>query len=270
MSEQELENKAEEQEVIDVDPLEEAARAKGWVPQEEWEGNPEDWRTAKEFIDRSSFFDKINSQNKQIRELQKTIKQFAEHHEKYKQQEADRLVAALKAQKVEALEAQDYATVADIDEKIAEAKEEARKPAASSTQAIESEDFVSFRDQNSWYGSDEEMTEEADALGMAYAIKLQNNGKVPTDAIVLDYVHKQIRKLYPEKFNTRPQGGSPVTQASQTTGKGVQVKSKAGKASASDLTSDQRRIGETFVERGIIKSLDDYAVELQQMGEIVR
>ena len=37
------------------DPIEESARAQGWVPQEEWSGDPSLWRDPQVFLERGLF-----------------------------------------------------------------------------------------------------------------------------------------------------------------------------------------------------------------------
>ena len=38
------------------DPIQEAARGQGWVPQEEWDGDPTQWRDAQVFLERGEYF----------------------------------------------------------------------------------------------------------------------------------------------------------------------------------------------------------------------
>ena len=44
------------------DEYEQRASAEGWVPKEEWTGDPAQWRPAKEFLDRGELFKKIEEQ----------------------------------------------------------------------------------------------------------------------------------------------------------------------------------------------------------------
>ena len=71
--EQEQQGQQQEQ-VIEqpkVDPYEDKARATGWRPLEEFEGDPETWVDAKEFLGRAPLFDKIKHQTKKQKELEK-------------------------------------------------------------------------------------------------------------------------------------------------------------------------------------------------------
>ena len=49
----------EPQEPIASDPYELEAREQGWKPQDEYEGDPNKWRPAKEFVERGELFGKI-------------------------------------------------------------------------------------------------------------------------------------------------------------------------------------------------------------------
>ena len=51
-----------EAQVEQKDPIDEAARAQGWVPQEEWDGDPTQWRDAQVFLERGEYFKTMGSQ----------------------------------------------------------------------------------------------------------------------------------------------------------------------------------------------------------------
>ena len=44
-----------------TNPYDKQAREMGWRPKEEWEGEPEKWRDAKEFVERGELYGKIDS-----------------------------------------------------------------------------------------------------------------------------------------------------------------------------------------------------------------
>ena len=81
---------------IDVDPYEEEAREQGWKPQDEYEGDPNKWRPAKEFVERGELFGKIDSLGKELKETRKALKMLQDHHSKVKETEFDRAVTELK------------------------------------------------------------------------------------------------------------------------------------------------------------------------------
>lgn len=61
----------------EIDPIEAEARAQNWVPRDEFKGDPNTWVDAKSFVERGSFFKKIESQNRRIKELDSIVKTMA-------------------------------------------------------------------------------------------------------------------------------------------------------------------------------------------------
>jgi hypothetical protein len=99
----------------------------GWVPQDEWEGDPEQWRPAKEFLDRGELFKKIEDQNRTIKEFKRALDDLKGHHAKTRETEYARAIQALKAQKIAALEDGDAAAVVKLDDQIDLVKDEQSK-----------------------------------------------------------------------------------------------------------------------------------------------
>jgi len=53
-----------------ADPLADKARASGWRPKEEFEGDPDEWVDAGEFVRRKPLFDQIHNLKKQAKEAE--------------------------------------------------------------------------------------------------------------------------------------------------------------------------------------------------------
>ena len=106
---------------------EQKAMEQGWVPQDQWEGDPEQWRPAKEFLDRGELFKKIEDQNRTIKEFKRALDDLKQHHSKTRETEYARALQALKAQKKTALEEGDADTVIKLDDQIDLVKEEQQK-----------------------------------------------------------------------------------------------------------------------------------------------
>ena len=97
---------------------EEKAMDQGWVPQDQWEGDPDQWRPAKEFLDRGELFKKIEDQNRTIKEFKRALDDLKGHHAKTRETEYARALATLKQQKRTALEEGDAAAVIQLDDEI--------------------------------------------------------------------------------------------------------------------------------------------------------
>ena len=80
-----------------VDSYEQQAREQGWRPKEEYEGDPEKWRPAKEFVERGELFGKIDHMGKELKETRKALKMLQEHHSKVKETEYNNALKELKA-----------------------------------------------------------------------------------------------------------------------------------------------------------------------------
>ena len=86
----EVQQPEQKQVTPEVDSYELQAREQGWKPKEEYEGDPEKWRPAKEFVERGELFGKIDTMGKELKETRKALKMLQEHHSKVKETEFKR------------------------------------------------------------------------------------------------------------------------------------------------------------------------------------
>lgn len=246
------------------DKIESRARSKGWAPEGEWRGNPEDWVDAKEFLGRQKLFDRIDSlkeamksQKKSFEEDFKTIsKAFTEMNEvNYK-----RALEELKARRAIAIEDRDLKAVDALDTEIDETKQrlaetKASKDKPKEKENHESEEFLKFKEANSWYTEDSEMRDDAHSIGIGYAAKNPNK----TEEEVYSYVAARIKKMYPEKFEASP--NVPGEKKEKATVSNVEgstrapvTRTKKGVA-VEDLSETDRNIMKTLIKRGVFKEL---------------
>jgi nicotinamidase-related amidase len=231
---------------------EQKAAEQGWVPQEEWEGDPEQWRPAKEFLDRGELFKKIEDQNRTIKEFKRALDDLKGHHAKTRETEYKRALDTLKAQKLQALEEGDAKSVMDIDDQIDLVKDEQRKLATQVQQPQTGEtnpEFVAWVDRNKWYEQNENMKIFADALGQRLAMA----GK-PASAVLAE-VERQVREEFPHKFKN-PNREKPGAVEGST--------NKGGKGNTElQLSDEERRVMQRFVRTGVM-------TEKQYMEELKR
>ncbi len=232
---------------------EEKAMEQGWVPEDQWEGDPEQWRPAKEFLDRGELFKKIEDQNRTIKEFKRALEDLKGHHAKTRDTEYKRALDTLKAQKVQAIEDGDAQSVVKLDDQIDLVKEEQRKLAAQAHEPAVAElnpEFVAWTERNKWYERDDSMKLFADALGQ----RLAAAGKSP--AAVLTEVERQVREEFPHKFKN-PNRDKPGSVEGST--------NKGGKGSDSfTLSDEERRVMQRFVRTGAMTE-KDYIAELKRI-----
>lgn len=204
---------------------EQSAMAKGWKPKDKWieeGGSEEDWKPAKVFNEIGALKDQLTNTEKEVKKLNKITAIMKEHHLNVRDAAYKQAMTDLKAQRHKALEAEDFVKA----EKIKDQMDEVRDRYDNSNdlppeveevvqQANQTPDpaFTEFLERNPWYkpNTNDEMTKHADALGLAYA----SADRTLTFKEVITKVEKDMRKLYPEKFDT-PR--NPVNDGTNRTG----------------------------------------------------
>lgn len=244
--------KDEAPEVKELSPIEQRAAEQGWVPKEEWSGDEDDWRPAKEFLDRGELFKKIDEQNRTLKDFKKVINDLKTHNARIAKVEYQKAIDSLKSQKKEALLEGDADAVVEIDEKMAhvrEAVKEAERAPVEQPSTDLHPAFLSWKERNSWYDTNKAMRVYADQIG----IELGNKGLSPSD--LLTEVSKQVRAEFPERFQN-PRREAPGAVEGST--------NKGGKSKDSfTLTDDERRVMNRFVKSGAL-SEEDYIKQLKE------
>jgi hypothetical protein len=174
-------NKNNEGEITQVtapnntNPYDKQAREMGWRPKEEWEGEPEKWRDAKEFVERGELYGKIDSVGRELKETRKALKMLQEHHSKVRETEFNRAVEELKAAQKKHLEdgnADEYLKATELLTDI-KAEQKARKVVEETTPKSPpglDPRFVDWTKENSWYERNTDILESllgASSSGMS-------------------------------------------------------------------------------------------------------
>jgi hypothetical protein len=246
VTENQTEVKATEQQVQEpaLSAIEQRAIEMGWRPKEEFEGEEDDFIDAKEFVRRKPLFDKIEHQNKELKEVKKVLRSLQDHHTKVKETEFKRAVDYLKVQKKEALEMGDHDKVIELDEQLVDIK--AAQKAAEQAEAVEKPqqvhpDFTAWVDGNKWYAQDKSLRLFADNLGVSYA---QENPELEPKE-VLQYVTKMVKRTFPDKFQN-PSRARPAAVDGGT------ATAKPTKGDSFQLTDEEVRVMNQFVRAGIL------------------
>lgn len=232
----------QEQQEKEPTAVEQKAMEQGWVPQEQWEGDPDQWRPAKEFLDRGELFKKIDDQSRTIKEVRKALDEMRKHNARIAEVEYKRALDTLKQQKKDALLEGDADAVIDIDEKIDLVKD-AQKEAQATPQSnsdVESfhPAFNAWKERNSWYENNRAMRAFADRIGAEAAA----SGKSVTD--VLSEVEREVKKEFAEKFVNPNRAKAPGVEGSTNKG--------GGKKDTFELTPLERQVMHRLVKAGAL------------------
>ena len=254
-----------EEDNVQLSESELRAMEKGWKPQSEWDGNPEEWRSAKEYLDRGSLFEKINNQRKELDEMRRFQKDAEEHLRKLRAgQERDRL-NRLNDEKRNALMENDIEQVMKADQQIRQVETELAeidKPSNTNTYNPEEDRmFDEWKDDNPWYEKDTELRILADALGTSF--RANNPNATPQD--VYSYVTEKVKSTNPSKFspstnNAQSRSPNSTTQYNRN--------AKGHGKTYHDLSEDQLKVGRRFTRLGLYNDIQGYVDDLVSTGEL--
>lgn len=248
----------------------------GWRPQEEWEGEADEWINARTFNKNGEFMDRIKSQTSQLRgqdrkinKLETNMERLAEHNRKMDEVAFKKALNELKGLKRDALDMADHDQVIEIDEQINDLKTLQTQPETVETTdetGTVNPEVEAWIAQNEWYSKDTTLRGAADALTMEI---VQTNPELrgnPTE--VLERVTARLKEEFPSKFG-KTRRGTPqsVAEAGQAD---TSSRSKGGskKFTSKHLNEVQMEYGRNFVRDGVMKDLNDYAGQLAELGEL--
>lgn len=174
-----------------VDPVETAAREKGWKPLEEYEGDKETWVDAKEFVAREPLYKALHKANREIKKVKKETETVKQLYDKIEIVAKEKAMAELQAKLKEAAEEKDIERALDIKDQINELK---TKPIQ---ETPKNEEFEVWVQDNKWYEADEDLRDFADAKGLKIA---KANPNLSLDEIY-HRVAESTKKAFPHKFN---------------------------------------------------------------------
>lgn len=236
-------------------PVQEQAMSQGWVPKEEYKGDPEKWVEAAEFLRRGELFAKIENQNRELKDVKRALNELTKHHRQVSEIEYKRALDTLRAQKKDALENGDADAVIAAEEAIDAVKEHQRstqyEPQIEQSGETHPE-FVEWKSKNSWYDSDPDLNAWANGLAPRYV----QQGLSPSQ--VLQKISEEVRVKFPNKFQN-PRQSKP----SAVEGGGARGTS----SSSFQLTPEERRVMQTFVRQGAMTE-EQYIADLKKIKGI--
>jgi protein-arginine kinase activator protein McsA len=257
------ETQEEVKEEVQLSEVEIQAMELGWKPKEDFEAEEKNagkkWRPAEEFIERKSFFDKIESQNHKIKTLEKGLQALGQHYTNVEKAAFRKALDTLKEQRKEALENQDLVKAEEIRDEMDEIKEKINSTAPPVIPQGPPPALVEWKQKNTWYQTDDRMTRYADRIGK----DLFEQGVSPDE--ILKEIEKEVRETFPEKF--RIMNRNPNKDAAPEV---VPSGKKAGSSGSTGfrLPAEHERILNNMIRSGAPITREQYIKDLKAMGEI--
>lgn len=240
--------------------FEKEARASGWVPETEWKGErrPSKFLDAKTFVERGEELTPfIRAENKRLQErLDRQEKDFSKRLERLdKANEATRKTAQENYEReIARIGREQRAAVAegDVEKFDALTAERGKIKAPEPIEAPEQADPESvFKEKNTWYGEDEDLTAYADGISQAYLKKHPNS----TLEENLTHTAERVRAAFPSKFTKKPAANGHAAVDG-----GGDFPLPSGKSSLeSKLPAEALSQAKKDVADRLYKSVDDWA-----------
>lgn len=264
------------------DDIESKARSQGWVPREEFRGDPEKWRPADEFVKRGEellpvALERSRAAERKAQDLEARLaareREFEDKIGRLErmstaavQRERERLEAMYRNAQRNAVETGDtarfdqldrdrQAAIENYDKYIQEQVQPRRDPSQPHSLPPDRQAVVDgWVQKNEWFNRDPELN----AVAQAFHVRLGNEKPGLSLAENLAETERYVRQRYADKFSGTQsrQISAPMVESG-----GGRMPSTAGPRAkgASDLPSDVRRVGESFVKQGLFKDLNEYA-----------
>lgn len=262
-----------EQEVNDVDdvvpelsPIEEKASERGWAPESEWKGDPDEWVDAKTFVRQGELMDAISASNARNKANEQAIKDLLELNKQSTKAGFEQAIKEMKAKRREAREDNDWDAVDALDENIAEAKNEMdslstdTRDDTTATKTAEQVELEAWASTNTWYITDPFAQKEADDYAARFVKTERNKGNEPAFKAVLKFVETSMKRAQPELF------GKPPSSVQPSQGGGGRSKGKT-KFTYNDLSDEQKRVATNFKKSGTME-IQAYVDQLADIGAI--
>lgn len=234
--------------------IEQQALSLGWKPEEEFKTDPvnegKKWRTAEDFMDRKSLFDKIDSYHRKVKDLEKGISSLTEHNKKIEQSAYERALRELRNERKQALEEGDVVKAEEIRDRIDEVKEQQKSVQVQpEPQPGVNPEFVAWVARNKWYENDVDMRAFADG----YATQLINSG-VRDPAEALPMLERKVREVFKDKFRNPNKDRAPSLE-----GGGGKPRSDTF-----SLTPEEEKIMVNMIRAGVPLSKEDYIKQIKE------
>ena len=108
---------------VEYSDVEKRAMDMGWVPKDQYNGDPDRWKSAEVFLALDEPIKRIESQSKELKAVRKALEALQEHHSKVRENEYKRAMEDLKAARRQAYQDGDLDRVEALEERIDEFKQ---------------------------------------------------------------------------------------------------------------------------------------------------
>ena len=244
--------------------VEERAKLQGWVPKEEFKGDPERWTSAEDYVERADHIvpimkkqnkkyeeqlkkqgDDLASTKAEISNLKETLRKVVSINEKVSEREYNRAIETIKKEQEVAINEQDGAKFRQLEndkDNLIKNKPE-RVNIESPTQPAENPAWQAWVAKNDWYNDDPDLKNYSDYT--ATIVQRENPQLVGEE--FYEAVKNRVKAAMPHKFE------NPNRQeASAVVGGDIQGKTEPKKKGYNSLPQEAKQACDNFVAEGLM------------------
>ncbi len=240
--------------------IEERARLMGWVPRDDFKGDPDKWTEAETYVERADNImpimkaqmgkyeetiatqgNELKANKKDIAALRETMRKIASVNQKVSETAYNRALETIRAEQTQAITAGDgdkWNRLEKDKDKLEKNKPEpieVQSPTPDNTE--ENPEYQEWLSDNPWYEENKKLQEYADSVVYGVSQMTGKKGKA-----LLDEVKAKAEKLFPEEFENPNRKQAGVVSGGTTQGK---VKTKSD--GYNDLPADVKRACDDYV-----------------------
>lgn len=232
--------------------IEDQARADGWVPLEEFKGNPDNWADAKEFVRVGKIIKARDEKNlrleKELKELKQITKTLLESTQKAEKIAYEKAAKDLESKLARAKEIGDVEEAFDIAKQQQELELKAQRELQKQNNSFkDSPEFQSFLPKNNWVIATDRVSKAMQKVATEMSMEFAKANPGCTWEDELNYIHSEIRKEFPDQFKNESKSKS--TQ-SPVLGSSSVGRDSQGSSAESKLSSDEKRMVEYLKNKG--------------------
>lgn len=198
----------EDVEVLDVQPegveevespVEKEALSKGWKPQDQFEGNKDEWRSASQFLEHGQILDQLHQLKRNNKKLTDTLEKVVASTDKIQEESYERAKKQLQKELSDAIDIGDKNRAAHIMQQSVEL--ETTKPAVSTTtfSAEVNSEVARFTADNPWFNN---MSSPETVAMTTYAkmVNQQLSNQGLDQVVAIKETERLVKAQFPTQF----------------------------------------------------------------------
>jgi hypothetical protein len=237
------------------------ARAQGWKPQEEYEGDSEKWVDAKTFVERGDKYvgivkDRLDRTEKRLKyqeQLNNDFKRYMERQEKAHAAQLNGLAAQLEQERKRAVSAGDGEAFDRAEKRLQDVRKQqdaVKIPQEQTQQSGPPPEWAQeWMQENPWYGKDRAAT----AVAETYAKELREAQPFLEDREFMDEVAKYVKTELPHKFENKKKTQAPEVEIEAQTS----VPQTKGPKTYNSMPPEAKAEFNRLAKEGIFKASDE-------------